>query len=92
MISKIVGGDTKRVLRRGMAGVLPESVRERRDKLGFATPEEIWFRGPLRGRSRTASRKTLARYPGLLNAAGVRRLARSMLDGERGWTSHSGGS
>ncbi|MBN9445640.1 MAG: hypothetical protein J0I67_01865, partial [Bosea sp.] len=81
---KIVGGDTKRVLRRGMAGVLPESVRERRDKLGFATPEEIWFRGPLRGQVEDGIEKTLARYPGLLNAAGVRRLARSMLDGERG--------
>lgn len=81
---KIVGGDTKRVLRRGMARVLPESVRERRDKLGFATPEEIWFRGPLRGQVEDGIEKTLARYPGLLNAAGVRRLARSMLDGERG--------
>lgn len=80
---KIVGGDTKRVLRRGMAHVLPESVRERRDKLGFATPEQIWFRGPLRGLVEDGIEKTLQRYPGLMNAEGVRNLAKEMLDGSR---------
>jgi asparagine synthase (glutamine-hydrolysing) len=80
---KIVGGDTKRVLRRGMKGILPESVRERRDKLGFATPEQIWFRGPLRPLVEDGIEKTLARYPGLMNADGVRALAKEMLEGER---------
>lgn len=80
---KIVGGDTKRVLRKGMAHVLPESVRERRDKLGFATPEQIWFRGPLRGLVTDGIEATLARYPGLLNADGVRALASDMLEGRR---------
>lgn len=80
---KIVGGDTKRVLRRSMAGTLPEVVRERRDKLGFATPEQIWFRGPLRPMIEDGIEKTLARYPGLMNADGVRALAKEMLDGHR---------
>ena len=80
---KIVGGDTKRVLRRGMKSVLPESVRERRDKLGFATPEQIWFRGPLRKLVEDGIEATLARYPGLMNADGVRALAKDMLDGGR---------
>jgi asparagine synthase (glutamine-hydrolysing) len=80
---KIVGGDTKRVLRRGMKDVLPESVRERRDKLGFATPEQIWFRGPLRKLVEDGIEATLARYPGLMNADGVRALAKDMLDGGR---------
>lgn len=80
---KIVGGDTKRVLRRGMKGILPEVVRERRDKLGFATPEQIWFRGPLRGLVEDGIEKTLARYPELMSATGVRKLAKEMLDGER---------
>ena len=80
---KIVGGDTKRVLRRGMKGILPEAVRERRDKLGFATPEQIWFRGPLRGLVEGGIEKTIARYPELMNATGVRALAKSMLNGER---------
>jgi asparagine synthase (glutamine-hydrolysing) len=38
------GGWTKAILRDSMAGVLPECVRLRRDKLGFATPEARWLR------------------------------------------------
>jgi len=41
---KIAEGVTKRVLREGMRGVLPEKVRTRMDKLGFVTPEETWLR------------------------------------------------
>jgi len=80
---KIVGGDTKRVLRKGMTGILPDVVKERRDKLGFATPEEIWFRGPLRPQIEKGIESTLERYPGLMNATGVRALAKDMLDGNR---------
>ena len=46
----------------------PRPVRERRDKLGFSTPEEIWFRGPLRGAVLDGIEATLRRYPDLLNA------------------------
>jgi asparagine synthase (glutamine-hydrolysing) len=42
-------GITKVVLRRAMRDVLPAAVVGRMDKLGFATPEDQWFRGPLRG-------------------------------------------
>jgi asparagine synthase (glutamine-hydrolysing) len=80
---KIVGGDTKRVLRRAMTGILPKVVRNRRDKLGFTTPEEIWFRGPLKGLILEGVEATLKRYPGLLNAAGTRALVADMLDGTR---------
>lgn len=80
---KIVGADTKRVLRQGMDGILPEVVKERRDKLGFATPEQIWFRGPLRGLMTDGIEASLARYPDLMNADGVRALAADMLDGRR---------
>jgi asparagine synthase (glutamine-hydrolysing) len=39
---KIRDGYTKRVLRDGMQGVIPEKVRWRVKKLGFATPERKW--------------------------------------------------
>jgi asparagine synthase (glutamine-hydrolysing) len=81
---KIVGGDTKRVLRRAMASILPEVVRKRRDKLGFATPEEDWFRGPLRAAVLGGVEQTLAHFPDLLNGKGVRALAADMLEGRRG--------
>jgi asparagine synthase (glutamine-hydrolysing) len=80
---KIVGGDTKLVLRSAMKGILPEKVRCRRDKLGFATPENEWFRGPLREMVLTGVEQTLALYPRLLNAKGVRAHAADMLEGRR---------
>lgn len=43
---KLADGWTKRVLREGMRHRLPERVRLRRDKLGFATAEEVWLRDP----------------------------------------------
>ncbi len=42
-------GTTKRILRDATAEILPEIVRRRTDKLGFAPPEERWLRGPLKG-------------------------------------------
>jgi asparagine synthase (glutamine-hydrolysing) len=81
---KIVGGDTKRVLRRGMDGILPEEIRYRRDKLGFSTPEQAWFRGPLRDLVRAGVEQTLAQFPELLNPAGVRAHVADMLAGRRG--------
>jgi asparagine synthase (glutamine-hydrolysing) len=39
---KIRRGNTKAVFRDAMRGVITEPVRRRRDKLGFATPEQRW--------------------------------------------------
>jgi asparagine synthase (glutamine-hydrolysing) len=80
---KIVGGDTKRVLRRAMSGILPEKIGQRRDKLGFTTPEETWFRGPLREAVLGGVEQTLERYPGLLNPRGVRAHVADMIEGRR---------
>lgn len=41
--AKIKNGYTKSLLRRSMKGLIPEEIRLRRDKVGFATPEDIWF-------------------------------------------------
>ncbi|MFN2627997.1 MAG: asparagine synthase (glutamine-hydrolyzing) [Gaiellaceae bacterium] len=40
-------GETKSVLRRAFADLLPPQVRQRRDKLGFVTPEGRFLRGRL---------------------------------------------
>lgn len=78
---KLVGADTKRVLRRAMKDLLPREVSERRDKLGFATPESSWMRGPLRGPVEDGVERTLRVLPGMLDAGGTRRLASDMLEG-----------
>lgn len=41
---KITDGVTKWILREAMRGTLPESVRRRRDKIGFDTPQNEWLR------------------------------------------------
>jgi asparagine synthase (glutamine-hydrolysing) len=44
---KIKNATTKVVLRKAMKGILPEEVRQRRDKMGFVTPEKTWFKAEL---------------------------------------------
>jgi asparagine synthase (glutamine-hydrolysing) len=43
---KIRNGMTKHILRESMKGILPEKIRLRRDKIGFGTPQDEWFRTP----------------------------------------------
>jgi len=40
-------GMTKYILREAMLGILPEKIRMRKDKIGFDTPEDEWFRQPI---------------------------------------------
>jgi asparagine synthase (glutamine-hydrolysing) len=42
------GGDSKRILREAMGGILPDPVRQRTDKMGFPVPLAEWLQGPLR--------------------------------------------
>lgn len=37
-------GMTKSILREAMKNILPEKIRSRRDKIGFETPQEKWFK------------------------------------------------
>jgi asparagine synthase (glutamine-hydrolysing) len=45
---KISGSTTKVVLRNSIIGIVPEEIRNRKDKLGFAPPEVSWLSGALR--------------------------------------------
>jgi asparagine synthase (glutamine-hydrolysing) len=35
---------TKIILRKAMHGVIPHEIENRQDKMGFVTPESVWFR------------------------------------------------
>ena len=37
-------GETKSVFRAAMRGIVPDVILDRRDKIGFATPESHWFK------------------------------------------------
>jgi asparagine synthase (glutamine-hydrolysing) len=48
MNQKIRGGVTKFALRNAIKQIVPESIRCRKDKMGFVTPEEVWMKEDLR--------------------------------------------
>lgn len=37
-------GETKYIFRQAMRGIVPDAVLDRRDKIGFATPEQKWLK------------------------------------------------
>ncbi|MGH7254473.1 MAG: asparagine synthase (glutamine-hydrolyzing) [Nitrospirales bacterium] len=79
---KLRHGLGKHVLREAMAGVLPEEVRTRRDKLGFATPQDRWLRRDLRDALEDVfASKSFAERP-YWDAIQVRRAYRAYCDGE----------
>lgn len=41
---KIDNGMTKTILRKAIKGIVPDEIRNRKDKVGFETPEDEWFR------------------------------------------------
>ncbi len=78
---KIKNGITKRVLREGMKGILPETIRNRMDKLGFVTPEEVWLRERSPDQFRQALKDAVNSSRGILNEnANV--LLEKMISGE----------
>ncbi len=49
---RLEGTTTKAILRRALADRVPASVRERRDKMGFETPTDLWLRTRHAGEAR----------------------------------------
>lgn len=41
---KIRNGETKFILRDAMKGILPDKIQKRKDKIGFGSPSDEWFR------------------------------------------------
>jgi asparagine synthase (glutamine-hydrolysing) len=46
---KINKGYTKSVLRNALGELIPQQILKRTDKMGFVTPEQVWFAGDLKG-------------------------------------------
>ncbi|HJU88386.1 MAG TPA: asparagine synthase (glutamine-hydrolyzing) [Gemmatimonadaceae bacterium] len=65
---KLREGVTKVVLREGLRGVIPESVRTRRDKMGFVTPEQVWLREKATAWFRREIAQSVAQAPSLFVA------------------------
>jgi asparagine synthase (glutamine-hydrolysing) len=83
---KISDGWTKRLLREGMRGVLPEAIRVRRDKLGFATAEQEWATGPLKGEFYQGVKETMHIMEGILKPEALQ-ITESMISGRMPFSS-----
>jgi asparagine synthase (glutamine-hydrolysing) len=81
---KISDGITKRVMREGMRGVLPERIRGRMDKMGFLTAEEAWVRRHAPDRFRAAVRDAVEVSDGVLRPAAMEKLDR-IIAGTEPW-------
>ncbi|HPF37659.1 MAG TPA: asparagine synthase (glutamine-hydrolyzing) [Phycisphaerae bacterium] len=80
-VMRFRGACSKRVLRRVATGVVPQSILDRRDKMGFPVPFDAWFgREPVRSFVRDALLGATARQRGLWD---VGRLEREMGDSGR---------
>src|SRR5947199_991347 len=49
---RLEGTTTKAILRRSLGDRIPSPVLERRDKMGFETPSDLWLRGRFAGELR----------------------------------------
>jgi asparagine synthase (glutamine-hydrolysing) len=80
--AKLAGGVTKRVLREAMRGVLPEEIRTRMDKIGFATAEEQWLRERPE-EFRSALRQAIDAAAGVLRPQAASRLLDDIIAGRQ---------
>lgn len=53
-------GASKSILRHAMRGIVPNEILDRRDKIGFVTPEKAWLGGLLRDVAQPDSEATIA--------------------------------
>jgi asparagine synthase (glutamine-hydrolysing) len=80
---KIREGQTKYVLRRSLKGILPDEVRTRSDKMGFATPLEHWFRTSLKESVSDILQSRQFRSRPYFNAEGVDRVFGDFVEGKK---------
>lgn len=80
---KLSEGITKRVLRHGMSGILPNEIRDRMDKLGFVTPEETWLRETAPDLFRKKLDDAIKLSQGVLHREESLRVLEEMIEGKR---------
>ncbi|MDP6700271.1 MAG: asparagine synthase C-terminal domain-containing protein, partial [Candidatus Latescibacteria bacterium] len=74
---RFAGGQPKYLLRRAVAGLVPDPVLNRADKMGFPVPIFEWFQGELRPFVEDVLLGEQTRQRGLFNPAAVEQCLRS---------------
>lgn len=73
-------GETKHIFRAAMRGIVPDGILDRKDKVGFATPEQAWMK---QLGSKVFDWLDSADDLPFLNAAKCRSEVKSIIDGSR---------
>jgi len=82
--SKSADGYTKAVARRAMEGLMPESIRTARRKVGFNSPMPEWLNGPLAGWAADLLDRKVPAFAELVDEAALRG-AVSRLTASKSW-------
>jgi asparagine synthase (glutamine-hydrolysing) len=79
---------TKRILREGMRGILPEKIRTRWNKQGFRPPQDLWFQGALLEKVREIIEDPSFKRSPIWVASWWRKVLKRIQNGEGhlGWT------
>jgi len=78
----VYGEGTKKViLRRALKGIMPDSIVNRKDKLGFATPEETWLREAGTQWFREKVDYTITKYPEFFHRDETLKMLEDMIAG-----------
>ncbi len=81
--AKIRDGWSKVILRDAMDSLLPHAIQWRRDKVGFPTPYDRWFEGPLFKEAESRIMESGICREGYLDRSQVERLLREHQQGKR---------
>ncbi len=75
-------GVRKVLLRDAMKGVLPEAIENRKDKMGFVTPEEVWLKGEGKDWFLKGVAETVSMLPSLFDEVKLKRFCDDMTEGK----------
>jgi asparagine synthase (glutamine-hydrolysing) len=81
-------GETKRIFRAAMRGIVPDVILDRRDKIGFQTPEREWLHDQQKMIDQWL---TAAEKLPMIDAARSRQQVRRIVSGETGFESRAWG-
>ena len=77
-------GIRKHILREAMHNIIPEAIENRRDKMGFVTPEELWLKTEGKDWFKSEIEKAIKQFGGtILNGDETRKYLNDMIDGKR---------
>ena len=76
-------GWNKLLIRGALGHLLPPSIRWRRSKMGFVTPQSVWIRTTLRPKLQAWVARPSERLQQIVDPAGLRRLAEGLLGSTR---------